>query len=100
MSKRREQRVIGGHRIGAEVGNLCESWISAGRDRRACSAFLARERAETKGIRVGILRQLANSMMAEVNHAQPIVRAKRPLQIEGPPLVLRRPHFPLRVRKR
>src|SRR5260370_31566737 len=87
MSKRREQRVIGGHRIGAEVGNLCESWISAGRDRRACSAFLARERAETKGIRVGILRQLANSMMAEVTDAQPIFRAKRPLQFEVPPLV-------------
>src|SRR5260370_8905055 len=93
MPKRRDQRVIGGHRIGAEVGNLCESWISAGRDRRACSAFLARESTETKGIPVWILRQLSNFMMAEVNDAPPNFTAKPPPQFEVPPLVPPRAHF-------
>src|SRR5260370_31882362 len=79
MPKRRDQRVIGGHRIGAEVGNLCESWISAGRDRRAFSAFLARENNENKINRVWILRPLPDIQTAQINRSHTIAWPQSPV---------------------
>src|SRR5260370_3945530 len=88
MPKRRDQRVIGGHRIGAEVGNLCESWISAGRDRRAWIAFPGRGRNETARIRVWVLSQRAKSHASERTLSPPHCRAKPPPQFQRPALVL------------
>src|ERR1700687_1860299 len=95
MLNRNNHAVIVRHGVCVELCNSAESRGGA-RWTRGAAAHPGRERTDSKRIRIRILRQLMNAMMAEVSNAQGRTDTKGLLQFQAPSLILRRVQRPCR----
>src|ERR1700687_770838 len=97
MLNRNIHAVIVRHGVCVELCNSAESRVGA-RWNRGAAAHPGWERTESKRIRIRILRQLMNAMMAKVSNAHGRAGAKALLPFEAPSLKLRGVDYPRRGR--